>query len=73
MEKKSRLDQRREIKSILVLNGITQAHIAKELGVTRGAIRHALHEGVKKGRVYEWFKNNMGIDLEELKLKKRSV
>lgn len=49
----------------LIKRDLTQAELAEQLGVRSTAITMALLRNSTRGKVYEWIKVNLGIDLKQ--------
>jgi transcriptional regulator with XRE-family HTH domain len=49
----------------LIKRDLTQAELAEQLGVRSTAITMALLRKSTRGKVYEWIKSNLGIDLKQ--------
>lgn len=56
----------RKVKSLLIENGIKQADIAKELGVTRGTVSAAITGYHQSRRVKQAVADALNIDYEKL-------
>ncbi|MGI6394539.1 MAG: hypothetical protein ACOX2F_07410 [bacterium] len=49
----------------LIKRDMDQRKMARELGVSEGAVTLAIQRMSTRGKVYEWIKENLGIDLKE--------
>ncbi len=52
-----------KIKTALILKGMKQKDIAKELGITPAAVSMLIHGKRKSKRFEEWVKKNLGIEI----------
>jgi predicted transcriptional regulator len=55
----------RRVKIALINRDMSQADIAKQLGLTRQAVYMALKRGTKTGKVAEWIQKTLKIDLKK--------
>ena len=60
------MKQLRYIKSLLVLNGITQTELARELGTTRENVTNVLRGSCTSRRVKEHIAKRLGKDFDKL-------
>lgn len=60
MNKKSN-STAKKIKIALINCGMTQADIAKKLGLTRQSVYMALSRGCRSGKVADWIRDNLNI------------
>lgn len=66
MSKKSN-DQIKRFRIRLIELGMTQEKLAEELGVGSSAITMALVRGSQRGRVADWFRENLKINTKKNK------
>jgi transcriptional regulator len=52
-----------KIKAALILKGLKQKDIARELGITPAAVSMLIHGKRKSKRFEEWVKKHLGVDI----------
>jgi Trp operon repressor len=65
----SKSEKSKKIKKLiqieLIKRDMDQRKMARELGVSEGAITLAIQRMSTRGKVYEWIKSNLGIDIKQ--------